>query len=129
MTRLHRLPGKMVGKPTGAKRVSMDRVAPALQRVASNYMNPLTTEELAKACHMSLTHFRRIFRQAVGRSPLQYLNHLRIQMAASLLAGTDRTVLDISLAVGYETLSTFNRNFKAIMGTSPREWRHTDLQR
>jgi len=123
MIRLHRLPGRTVGQPADTRRSEMERIAPALQMLASNYMNQIGIGTLAKACHMSLTHFRRIFNQAIGRSPLQYLNHLRIQMASSLLASTNHTILDISLDVGYPTLSSFNRHFKSMTGTSPREWR------
>lgn len=126
MMRLHRLPGRMTGLPADTKRTEMERIAPALQMLTTRYMDPLRVDEMAAACYMSLTHFRRVFRLAVGKSPLQYLNHLRIQMASSLLASTDRPVLEISLDVGFATLSSFNRHFRAQKEMSPREWRRTN---
>jgi len=123
MIRLHRLPGRMTGLPADTKRTEMERIAPALQMLTTRYMDPIRADEMAAACNMSTTHFRRVFRLAVGKSPLQYLNHLRIQMASCLLASTDRPVLEISLDVGFATLSSFNRHFKAQKGVSPREWR------
>ena len=126
MMRLHRLPGRMTGQPADTKRSEMERIAPALQMLTTRYMEPIRVDEMAEACHMSLTHFRRVFRLAVGKSPVQYLNHLRIQMASSLLASTDRPILEISLDVGFVTLSSFNRGFKAQKGMSPREWRRAE---
>ena len=78
---------------------------------------------LAKSCFMSLSNFRRLFNQTIKKTPFKYLTHMRIQMAAVLLADTDKTVLEISLATGYTTLSSFNRQFKAVMGVPPRVWR------
>jgi AraC-like DNA-binding protein len=115
-----------VRRPTGDE--DLVRIAPALQRLASAYMQELRVDDLADACHMSTTHFRRVFGRATGRAPLQYLNHIRIQAASALLASTDRSVLDISLTVGFRTLSSFNRQFKAIRGMSPRSWRKVARQ-
>jgi AraC-like DNA-binding protein len=44
-------------------------------------------------------------------------------MAASLLTGSQHTILAISQLVGFESLSSFNRLFKQIMGQSPSQWR------
>ena len=64
-----------------------------------------------------------VCRQAIRRSPAQYLTQLRVGMAALLLESTDRKVLDISTEVGYPTLSSFNRHFRTVMGMPPRQWR------
>jgi len=128
MIRLNRLPGRMAGEPAASTRMDMGRVAPALQHLALHYMDPQEIGELARRCSLSLTHFRRLFSRAVGKSPRQYLTNLRMQMAATLLENTNHKVLDISLDVGYSTLSSFNRHFRAIMGISPREWRRRDAR-
>jgi transcriptional regulator GlxA family with amidase domain len=101
----------------------MERIAAALDYLAGHHVEPIRVGELARLCHVSVTHFRRLFNQAVGRSPAQYLQRLRVRMAAALLESTDRKVLDVSLEVGYPTLSSFNRHFRSVMGMAPREWR------
>jgi len=110
--------------PPNPKRVSaLARIASALRMVAEGYAEPIAIGSLARACGVSEPTLRRLFAQAVGTSPLEYLTSVRIQMAASLLAATDQSVLEISLAVGYASLSSFNRHFRRIMGVPPREWR------
>jgi AraC-like DNA-binding protein len=104
-------------------RRNIDRMAPALHYMATHYMEPVRMAVLAKSCFMSMTNFRRLFKQTIKKTPFEYLTHMRIQMAAVLLADTDKTILEISLETGYTTLSSFNRQFKALMGMPPRAWR------
>ena len=115
---LHDLPPRTVSRHT-----AMDRVAPALAHVAGHYAEPIYMEKLARLCHVSETHFRRLIRAATGVSPQDYITHLRLQMASSLLISTDKRILDIALDTGFATLSSFNRYFKKELGSSPREWR------
>ena len=100
------------------------RLAPALQMMASNYTQPLLASSLARSCGLSEVHFRRLFLRTIGCSPRAYWNSLRIRMAASLLRGTTRSIQEIGLDVGFETLSSFNRLFLAHFKVSPRKWRN-----
>jgi len=103
-----------------------DRLGPALQMFSREYADPLRMKELARRCGMSEPHFRRLFKQTLGRPPHTYWNDLRLRMAASLLRGSSRSVLEISHDVGFGTLSSFNRLFRAHFGVAPREWRKED---
>jgi len=64
-----------------------------------------------------------VFVSTIGRPPRAYWHDLRMRMAASLLRTTARSVLQISQDVGFETLSSFNRVFRATFATTPRAWR------
>ena len=86
-------------------------------------MQQFTIEHLADLCHWSLTHFRRVFHEIMGTSPLDYINSTRIFKACNLLCSTEDSILDISEAVGFHSLSSFNRYFIKIMPMSPREYR------
>ena len=99
------------------------RLAPALQTLARDYAQPLKIAHLARKCSLSEPQFRRVFRQTMGCSPLAYLNDLRVRTAAALLRGTTKTVLEISLQSGFESVSSLHRAFRDRMGTTPREWR------
>ena len=79
--------------------------------------------DLAKACHISETHFRRVFTSYMHMSPLEYINKVRIQTACEILKKTDESIADIAYKCGFTTNSTFNRNFRQLMGMSPAEWR------
>jgi AraC-like DNA-binding protein len=72
---------------------------------------------------MSEPNFRRQFRSVMGISPQAYLLDLRLHMACSLLRSSALSILTISQETGFETLSSFNRAFRACFKTSPREWR------
>ena len=102
---------------------TVERMAPALAHFAQHYEELLRITEAAARCHTSVTHFRRLFLRTTGRTPLAYLTELRIRMAMGLLAGTRRPILDISLEVGFPTLSSFNRHFRRLTGNAPRQWR------
>lgn len=98
-------------------------ISHALDYITLHYKEPLKIEDLAKWCHISETHFRRIFSSYMNMSPLEYINLVRIQTACEYLKKTDSSVSDIAHKCGFSTMSTFNRNFKQVMGVSPCEWR------
>lgn len=99
------------------------KVEPATAYLAGNFTLPFCVDDLAQRCQLSTAHFRRLFQQSLGVSPRGYLFKLRIEMAKVMLRERQDSILDISMAVGFVTLSSFNRQFKAIVGVSPREWR------
>lgn len=71
----------------------------------------------------SQEHVCRQARRYLGLSPTQYVNRLRIQHAAMLLAGTDRALPDIAADCGLENVSYFHRLFREQYGTTPRGYR------
>ncbi len=103
-------------------------IAPALDYIENNYMKQFSMEFLAGLCHWSPTHFRRIFQSVMRISPLNYVNHTRIQKSCSLLCSTEDSILSISEAVGFQSVSSYNRYFVRIMQMSPREYRRQMLQ-
>lgn len=103
-------------------------IAPALDFIDENYMNKFPIEYLAELCHLSQTHFRRIFQSIMRVSPLTYLNTVRIMKACNLLRNTNQTILSIAEATGFTTLSNFNRQFSQMLKLSPREFRQKMYQ-
>ena len=98
-------------------------IAPALDYIHTSYMNEFMIDDLADICEMSPTHFRRTFQAIMGTSPLDYLNGVRISKASVLLRSTELPVLTISEEVGFRSVSSFNRHFTEVTGTSPLKWR------
>ena len=109
-----------VAEETGKLTNMITRV---LDFVSYHYMEDIKVEDLAKSCHISETHFRRIFTSYMKVTPLEYINTVRVQTACELLQKTDDPVADIAHKCGFTTNSTFNRNFKQLMGVTPLEWR------
>ncbi len=102
---------------------SGDQILPALYYIEQQYMYPIKIEELAKICNMSETNFRRVFKAATNMKPLDYINTIRVQNACSMLRSSSDSMKDIAVKAGFGTVSTFNRDFKKILGTSPYQWK------
>ena len=79
--------------------------------------------DLAQQCHMSETHFRRIFQEKMNMTPIEYVNFVRVKKACELIDKTDISMEEVAEKVGFITQSTFNRNFRKIIGTSPYQWK------
>lgn len=82
----------------------------------ARYFEPLTVTDLAREAGMSRAHFSREFKRAFGESPHAHLLTRRLERAASLLRNTDRTVTEICIAVGWESLGSFTVSFGRIYG-------------
>jgi AraC-like DNA-binding protein len=80
-------------------------------------------KELADACSMSESHFRRIFIENMNMSPTDYLNFVRIQMACEMMKKSDEPIEHVAVKCGFTTQSTFNRNFRKYLDTSPYQWK------
>ncbi len=103
------------------------RIGKAISHLEKNYAESITVDELAAIAHMSRRSFIRAFEAAIGHAPIEYLNILRINHAASLLRGTDDTVTEIAFRVGFSDSNYFARRFHAAMGATPREYRKSHL--
>ncbi len=99
-------------------------ISPALDYIKENYMQNFAIEDLADMCHLSQTHFRRLFNEIMNTSPLNYLNTTRILQSCIYLRTSEDSILSISERVGFRSVSSFNRHFSEIMGTQPSDWRH-----
>ena len=102
---------------------SIALILPALNYIGENFHESIRIEELADVCHISETHLRRIFQESMRMPPVEYINWVRIRAACKELRKTNASVSDIALHCGFTTISTFNRNFRKILGVSPQQWR------
>lgn len=105
------------------KNSGLTQIAAALDYVRMEYTHLIRVEELAQVCHMSETHFRRIFEASMNMSPVDYINLVRIQRACDLMKKTNDSMDMVAQKVGFATTSTFNRNFKKFLNTSPYQWK------
>jgi AraC-like DNA-binding protein len=89
----------------------------------ARYSEPLGVADLAAAAGLSRAHFSREFRRAFGESPHAYLLTRRLERAAALLRTTDRSVAEICLDVGLQSLGSFTTSFTRAFGRSPTAYR------
>jgi len=104
----------------GARPVT--QISEALAYLEQHYAEPVTVEDVAAAAGTSPTSLYRLFREVVGRSPIDYLIHLRIEKAAQLLRRGGLRVGEVSGAVGFNDSNYFARQFRSVTGRSPREY-------
>src|SRR5206468_4238712 len=87
------------------------------------YFEPLDVDDLARAAGLSRAHFSREFRKAFGEPPHAYLLTRRLERAAALLRTTDRSVADVCLSVGLQSIGSFTTSFTRTFGRSPTAYR------
>lgn len=116
--------GSAVNDPLGMKSIE-----PALTYVNGNYHQEIRVQQMARACAMSESHFRKVFSQLMGVSPLEYVNRHRVHRAMHLLCMTDSSIQDVALDCGFPSVSTFARNFIRYVGQNPSAWRRQHVIR
>jgi len=100
-----------------------DVIDDVIHYMHENIEHKLTLADIAIHAGLSTSHLSLLFHKKTYYSPLQYLNHLRIQKACQLLDFTDMKINQISPKVGFEDALYFTRIFKKNMGLSPSEYR------
>ena len=101
----------------------VEKIRPALVHIELHYDEEIKIKNLAEICNISEAYFRRLFVNCMKVSPLEYINTVRIQKACELLKKQDIPMTTLAWKVGYSSVSTFERNFKKIVGDSPKQWR------
>ena len=84
----------------------------------------VTVGELANQSYLSVGRFSHIFKEVTGKSPLEYINIMRIQMAKDMLTNTDFPISKIANNVGFDDQNYFSRLFKKYTKISPSQYRN-----
>jgi AraC-like DNA-binding protein len=98
-------------------------MAGVLEFVKENYSRTIAVKELAALVHLSVSQFERRFGAVFQISPLQHVMNVRIRAASVRLATTNDTIASIAHECGFYDHAHFTRNFRRIIGTTPREYR------
>ena len=99
------------------------KIVSALEYISKHYTEEIMIGDLAECCHLSETHFRRLFQTDMNMTPVEYINLIRVQAACDFMKKEDCQMEQVAARAGYQTMSTFNRNFKQIIGISPYQWK------
>ena len=102
------------------------RLAPALQAVHASAGKPWTVDDLARLCNMSRATFARVFQQALGQTPMQYLTDWRMTLARDHLRAGELGLADIAGRVGYGSPYAFATAFRRHHGDPPGAWRQRE---
>jgi len=91
--------------------------------LADNLDRRVTLDELAAIARLSPFHFARAFSKTLGVPPYRYHQKLRMERACDLLAQSDLRIIEVALAVGYESPQALARVFTQTFGMAPSRWR------
>lgn len=97
----------------------LHRVRRAIEWIKRNFDKPMSIEALAREVRLSRSGLHKHFQEVTGLSPLQYQKHIRLQEARRLLLSQKKDVATASHAVGYESPTQFNREYKRLFGDAP----------
>lgn len=100
-----------------------DIIKKAIQYISQNFSDNITLSDVANHVHLNPAYFSTIFKQSTGSSFKEYLNMVRIEESKRLLASTDYSIIDISVACGFEDQSYFSKVFKKYTGLTPKQYR------
>ena len=93
--------------------------------IHKNFDKNITLDSMAEQFHYSVNYFTRLWKKYIGTSFHQYLNEYRITQAMAMLRETDKFIVDIAYATGFQSIKSFNRVFKQVTDISPSQYRES----
>ena len=99
------------------------RLRPVIDYIAEHYSEKIYVETLADMITVSPDYFTKMFKDSIGKTPIDYINAMRINDSLRLLSMTDTPVADIAEQLGFSNPNYFHKIFKAYMDTSPLAYR------
>lgn len=120
------IPADAADGPVRIREEAMHRLRPLRQvavLVNSRFTDPLTLADAAAAARLEATYFSRVFKQAVGVGFPAYLQLVRLEAAARLLATSDHSVLEVAHRCGFGSVRSMERASRRWLGCSPSDLR------
>ena len=91
--------------------------------VERNYANECSLHSMSLELGYNSSYVSRYFTEITNMSFISYLNRYKISKACYALSNTNKSILECAYECGYSSLRSFNRNFKSVIGLTPREYR------
>lgn len=100
-----------------------NKLAPVLNYVAENYAQSITLEDATNMVHFSKYYFCKLFKEVTDTTFVNYLNGIRVSKAERELLNSKKTMMQISMDVGFSSVDSFNKAFKQFCKCTPSEYR------
>lgn len=105
------------------KNVGIEKISKSFEFIEKNYMENIHLKDISRAAGFSEYYFSRLFKEITEKNFHQYLNEYRIKKAEALLTDPNYTISEAAYAVGFSSISTFDRLFHQTKGCSPQDFR------
>ncbi len=111
------------GVDTGKHTLSEQRILDLIAYLPSSCEQQWTLAKMAAHCGIQRTQLAKVFQKLTGNTPTEYLIHIRIERAKTLLRETDIKIIDIAFKCGYGSSQYFANTFRQAIGATPSEYR------
>lgn len=101
----------------------VESIKTALTYIHENYREKIYVADLARQVNLNEQYFSRLFKKAIGSSPIEYINDYRMKKARMLLEETDLPVTEVCMECGCNNLGNFLREFRKYSGMTPLQYR------
>lgn len=108
--------------PPTAEAQNILRLKKVFEMIETQYRQPLSLKRLSAAAGMTPKYFCRFFKEATHRTPMDYVNYYRIEMACYQLDAADANVTESAMELGYSDVNYFIRCFKKYKGVTPGQY-------
>lgn len=102
---------------------NISRTKDAITYIYQHINQAVTVSELSDLCHLTPSHFTKMFKKETGENPKDFINKVKMNHAKSLMISTDKTILQICKEIGISDSFYFSRAFKKMTGLAPTEFR------
>lgn len=99
------------------------KIKSIISHISTNLDSPLSLEGISRHFNINKYYLCRFFKENTGLSVIDFVNRKRILTAEKLITQNKHTITDISLMVGFNNLTHFERTFKKLTGSTPRNYK------
>lgn len=109
---------------SGIKNQNLQKLELVFSYLDKNYQETISLEQISKILNFSPNYFCRFFKKNMGRSFFEYLNYYRCSRAEILLNTGEKSITEIALEVGFNSISYFDKTYRKYKGYEPSEERY-----
>ena len=95
------------------------RMRPVIEYIAEHYCEKIYIEKLSDMITVSPDYFTKMFKDSIGKTPIEYINGMRINESMRQLSSTEKSMSEIADSIGFCNPNYFHKIFKQYMGISP----------
>ena len=99
------------------------RLRPVVEYINEHFKEKMTIELLSGMINVSQDYFTKIFKDSMGKTPIDYINTIRVNRAMRYLSETDKSMIEIAELVGFCNSNYFHKIFKQYINSSPLVYR------
>lgn len=99
------------------------RLRPVIEYIGEHYCEKIYIEKISDMINVSADYFTKMFKDSIGKTPIEYINGLRVNEAMRMLTVGDSSMAEIAEKIGFCNPNYFHKIFKQYMNTSPLSYR------